>query len=187
MKRSLRSRVLSMLMALVMVFSVFPANAFAADSDSVTATLVTDVSELKAGDKVIIAAKDSDYALSTNQKTNNRGQAAITKDGNSATLTADVQILTLEVGAVDGTFAFHTGSGYLYAAGQSKAQGASKNQNYLKNEASLSANSSWKITITTGETSKTITLAPATKDLSYKLYRFETCLAKAISFVFFFE
>ena len=110
MKRSLRSRVLSVLMALVMVFSVFPANAFAADSDSVTATLVTDVSELKAGDKVIIAAKDSDYALSANQKTNNRGQAAITKDGNSATLTTDVQILTLEVGAVDGTFAFHTGS-----------------------------------------------------------------------------
>ena len=35
----------------------------------------------------------------------------------------------------------------------------------------------WKVTISAGDTSKTITLNPATKDLNYDLYRFETCLA----------
>ena len=36
----------------------------------------------------------------------------------------------------------------------------------------------WKITITAGEETKTITLSPATKALDYNLYRFEVCLAE---------
>ena len=108
-------------------------------------TLVTNVSELTSGDQIVIVAKDYDYALSTTQNKNNRGQASVQKDENTITFDNDVQILTLEAGTTSGTFAFNTGSGYLYAA--------SSSSNYLKTEATLSANSSWIITITDGVTS----------------------------------
>jgi len=102
-------------------------------------TLVKDVSNLAAGDQVVIVAKDYDYALSTTQNKNNRGQAAVTKSGETVTFESTVQILTLENGTTSGTFAFNTGSGYLYAA--------SSSSNYLRTETTLSANSSWKIEI----------------------------------------
>ena len=101
-------------------------------------TLLTNLADLKVGDKIVIAAKDYNYAMSTNQADNNRGQAAITKSGDTITFGTDVQILTVEAGNVSGTFAFNTGKGYLYAASSSK--------NYLKTEATLSNNSSWKVT-----------------------------------------
>ncbi|MBQ7949215.1 MAG: hypothetical protein IJ284_05575 [Clostridia bacterium] len=106
--------------------------------------LVTDLASLKAGDKVVIAASGYNYALSTNQKSNNRGQAAITKDTTNNTITWDgeeVQVLTLEAGTTAGTWAFNIGSGYLYAA--------SSSNNYLRTETALSANSSWTISIAT--------------------------------------
>lgn len=102
--------------------------------------LVTNVSELKVGDQIIIAAKDSAVALSTNQKTSNRGQATITKDGKIVTFGDDVQIITLENGKISDTFAFNVGNGYLYAA--------SSSSNHLKTETTLTNNSSWTITIT---------------------------------------
>lgn len=104
-------------------------------------TLVTDASTLAVGDKIIIAAAKYDFALSTTQNSNNRGQAEITKDGDTVDFGSDVQILTVEAGTETGTFAFNTGSGYLYAASSSK--------NYLRTEETLSANSSWNITIDT--------------------------------------
>ena len=148
MKHSNFSRALSLILALVMVLSMAPANVFA--SGSATATLVTDVSSLSAGDRVVIVAAEHDFALSTNQKTNNRGAAAVTKSDSAVSLDDTVQILTLEAGTVDGTFAFNTGSGYLYAAGQSKEQNGSKNNNYLKTQTDLDANGSWLITIADG-------------------------------------
>lgn len=103
-------------------------------------TLVTDASTLAAGDQVVIVAADSDFAMSTTQNNNNRGQAAVTKNSdNTVTLTAAVQVLTLEAGTKDGTFAFNTGKGYLYAASSSK--------NYLRTENTLSDNSSWTISV----------------------------------------
>lgn len=106
-----------------------------------TWTLVTDASTLNAGDQIVIVAKNNNYAMSTTQNSNNRGHAAVTKSGSTISEpSSSVQILTLETGKSDGTFAFNTGSGYLYAASSSK--------NYLKTEKTLSANSSWKITIT---------------------------------------
>ena len=137
----------SLLLTLVMVVSLLPTAVLAADGEAQTATLVTDASTLKVGDEVVIVAKDYDYALGTNQKTNNREATAITKQNDKLTLADSVQKLTLEAGTKDGTFAFSTGSGYLYAAGQSKAQGVNKNQNYLKTEATITNNSSWKIEI----------------------------------------
>lgn len=101
--------------------------------------LVTDASTLKVGDKIVIVAKDYDFALSTEQKSNNRGQIEITKNDNSITINETVQIITLEAGTVDGTFAFNTGSGYLYAA--------SSNDNYLRTQTTNNANGSWKIEI----------------------------------------
>ena len=107
--------------------------------------LVTDVTSLAAGDKVVIVAKDYDFALSTNQGNNNRGQAAVTKDNNTISFSADVQVLTLEIGTVDNTFALNTGNGYLYAV--------SSSSNHLKTQTKKDDNASWKITITDGTAS----------------------------------
>ena len=104
-----------------------------------TWTLVTDASSLEVDDQVVIVAVDYNYALSTTQNNNNRDQIEVTKSGTTVTINENVQILTLKEGTVDGTFAFYTGSGYLYAA--------SSSSNYLRTETTLSANSSWTIEV----------------------------------------
>ena len=103
-------------------------------------TLVTDASTLAVGDKIIIAAKGSNYAMSTTQNSNNRGQTAITKSGNTASWTgSSVQEITLEAGTKTGTWAFKVDSQYLYAASSSK--------NYLRS-GTKNDNAAWKVTIT---------------------------------------
>ena len=102
-------------------------------------TLVTDASELQVGDQIVIVANGSAVALSTNQKTSNRGQATVTKTNNTIVLGADVQTVTLEAGKVADTFAFYTGDGYLYAA--------SSSSNHLKTQTTLDDNGSWSISI----------------------------------------
>ncbi len=101
-------------------------NKFAVDmtgigfEESKVYSLVTDLSELTEDSKVIIAAAEFDYAVSTTQNSNNRGQASVTKsdDGKKITDPGDnVQIFTLKKGSVDNTIAFNTGNGYIYAAG----------------------------------------------------------------------
>ncbi|MBQ9125355.1 MAG: hypothetical protein IJY13_01705, partial [Clostridia bacterium] len=105
-------------------------------------TLVTNVSQLVEDAEVIIAAKGYNVAMSTTQNGNNRGQTAITKDGNDlATPSSSVQRFTLKAGKTSGTWAFYTGSGYLHAA--------SSSSNYLRTETTLSVNSSWTVTIAT--------------------------------------
>lgn len=105
-----------------------------------TASLVSAVTELSVGNKVVIVASGYDYALSTTQNSNNRGQVAVTKGDGVVTLNDNVQILTLENGTKSGTFAFNTGAaGYLYAASASK--------NYLRTQTDLTDNSSWTISI----------------------------------------
>ena len=106
--------------------------------------LVTDASELAIGDKIVIAAKGYNYALSTQQNSNNRAQAAIIKNDDKIILNNNVQVLTLKEGKTSGTFAFYTGAGYLYAA--------SSSSNYLKTETTLSANSSWSVSIASDST-----------------------------------
>ncbi len=109
--------------------------------------LVTDANSLQAGDKVVIAAADYDYAMSTTQNNNNRGRAAVEKNGTTISAPSDnVQIFELEEGTVDGSWAFKTLNGtadkYIYAAGSS-------NNNYLKSEdtKSESGNSSFVLDI----------------------------------------
>ena len=105
--------------------------------------LVTDVSKLQAGAKIVIVAANADQAISTNQKSNNRGGTGVTKYADN-TVTIDetsVAVLTLEVGKKEGTFALKTEDGkYLYAA--------SSDKNYLRSSKTLDNNASWSITIT---------------------------------------
>ena len=138
MKKGTHGRLLALLLTLVMVLSLLPLQAIAVEPNTQTATLITDVTTLKAGTKVVIVAKDSDKALGA-QKTNNRDAADVTKSGSTVTFGSDVQILTLAAGNSENTWAFSTGSKYLYAA--------SKSKNHLKEEAELSDNSSWTVAI----------------------------------------
>ena len=104
--------------------------------------LVTDAGDLAVNDDVIIAAANENYALGTEQKSNNRETGTIVKGSNVALLESNVQILTLENGKQSGTLALSTGNGYLYAA--------SSSSNYLRTETNLSDNSSWTIAINEG-------------------------------------
>ncbi len=124
-------------------------NAFTINMNGITADsaaeyeLVTDPSELTAGKKVIIAAPgDYAVAMSTTQNSNNRGSASVTKSQNNTIISSPsdaVQIFTIVGGTTTGTIAFSTGSGYIYAAASDK--------NYLRTEETLSANSSWSVSI----------------------------------------
>lgn len=110
-----------------------------------TWTKVTDSSDLSAGDKVVIVASDYDYALSTTQNSNNRGRTSVTKTGDTVSWDgSDVQELTLATGSVSNTFAFGTGSGYLYAAGSGSGK------NYLKTQNSIDGNASFTVSISNG-------------------------------------
>ena len=108
---------------------------------------VTNVNQLSVGDSVVIVSASADlFALGTTQNSNNRAAVAYTIDENGfLQLTSNIQVIELREGTVDGSFAFYTGSaGYLYAA--------SSSSNYLRTQTSLTANSSWNITMTeTGE------------------------------------
>ena len=101
-------------------------------------TLVTDVDSLAVGKEIVIAASGSNHALGAD-KGNNRNAATITKNGSTLEINNDVQIITLETGKKDNTFAFNVGDGYLYAA--------SSGSNYLKTKSDLDDNGSWLITI----------------------------------------
>ncbi|MBQ6432307.1 MAG: endonuclease [Oscillospiraceae bacterium] len=109
---------------------------------SSTYTLVTATSQLTSGADIVIAASGYDYAMSTTQNSNNRGQASITKSDSTITLGSDVCEFTLGAGTTSGTWSFYddNSSGYIYAASSSK--------NYLRTESTLSANSSWTISVT---------------------------------------
>ena len=106
--------------------------------------LVPNITGLAIGDKVVIAAAGYDMALSTTQNSNNRSATAIKKNENKTIeIDSNVEVLTVEAGNIEGTFAFKTSDNkYLYAA----ATGS----NYLRSEATLSDNSSFLVTIADG-------------------------------------
>lgn len=101
--------------------------------------LCTDVTELAVGDQIVIVVQSEEVALGTTQNTSNRSAASVTKDGHTVTFGDDVQIITLENGVMENTFAFNVGTGYLYAP--------SSASNQLKTHASIDENSSWSIVI----------------------------------------
>ncbi len=104
---------------------------------------VTHNTTLTAGDTIIIAAANYDFAISTTQNSNNRAQAAITKIGDEAIFVGTVQAFVLQNGDNTGTFHiydFDANGGYLFAPGGS---------NYLRTASTLPTNGSadWEISI----------------------------------------
>ena len=104
--------------------------------------LCTDSSDLAVGDQIVLVASSNERALSLTQNTNNRAATKIVKEENSITINDDVQIITLEEGVVENTFAFNVGDGYLYAP--------SSASNHLRTKTAIDANGSWSITIDEG-------------------------------------
>lgn len=116
-------------------------------ADPVKYELLTDANNLKVGDKVVIAAAGSNFAISTTQNSNNRASAAITKSDDKKTISdpsASVEIFTVEEGTTSNTYAFKatTTAGYIYAASSSK--------NYMRTQETLDANGSWIVTVEGG-------------------------------------
>ncbi len=121
--------------------SKFTVSGFAKKESDEIYTLVTDASTLKIGDKVIIAAANANVAISTTQNKSNRPQADVTKkDKTIVNPGNDVQVFTLEAGTKSDTYAFNTGSGYIYAA--------SSSANQLKTQQTNDDNGSWTISYT---------------------------------------
>lgn len=114
--------------------------------------LVTDVNDLKADDKIIIAATGVDYAISTATNTNNRKSTAITKNGGALEdVSESVQQYALEIDA-NGLYSFRGTLGtdadkYIYAA--------SSSSNYMKVTSTLDDNGKFTIEID-GEGNATI-------------------------------
>lgn len=122
--------------------------------------LVTDASQLAAGDEIILASSATSgaaYAMSTTQNTNNRGRVSISivQDSDGQLIVENpgtsVETLKLVAGAYTGCFylqeATSTGGRYLHST-------SSKNNNYLLSDAPATATnntyigySNWKISI----------------------------------------
>lgn len=144
-----RGAMLRLLSVLAIILTIGVGNVWGGNNTPAPAgtyNLVTNASNLAAGDVIIITSTTTSgtgYAISTTQNNNNRGQASVTISNNAITIPANnstVQGITLEAGTTNGTLSFKVGdNGYLYAA--------SSNNNYLKTESTKSANSSWTISI----------------------------------------
>lgn len=101
--------------------------------------LCKDYTQLAVGDKVIFVAEAYDIALGTEQNSSNRGEGVVLKDGDMVAMVSDVQVITLEAGALEDTFAFWVETGYLYAP--------SSSSNQLKTRSVLDENASWKFIV----------------------------------------
>ncbi len=101
--------------------------------------LCTDVTQLAVGDKIVIVALYSDFAMSTMQNTSNRVATGITRNDQTILCGEDVQVVTLEAGILENTFAFGVDGGYLYAS--------SSSSNQLKTRDDIQENASWAISI----------------------------------------
>ena len=79
------------------------------------AVLVTDMSQLASGDRIIIVAKNNTNTLGVVQNAKSRGVGNVVKEGDTCRYDVATQILTLESGTSENTYAFYTGDGYLFA------------------------------------------------------------------------
>ena len=100
--------------------------------------LVTDVKQLKEGDKVYIVAAEHNVAMGTQNDGNYRNYVEIAKQNNRVVI-LNATPVEFTVGKVDDNFTFNDGTGYLYASSSQK--------NYLNTEDVLDANGKWAITI----------------------------------------
>ena len=102
--------------------------------------LVTDAAQLTVGDSIVIGYEN--YAMGQSAGNYRHKTDMMTSDGVITYLADDVQIILLEEGAVDGTYALNVGNGYLAAS--------SSSSNYVTTNTVLDANGSWKIVINDG-------------------------------------
>ena len=100
--------------------------------------LVTDVKQLKDGDKVYIVAADYNVAMGTQNDGNYRNYVEIAKQNNRVVI-LNATPVEFTVGKVDDNFTFNDGTGFLYASSSEK--------NYLNTEVDLDNNGKWAITI----------------------------------------
>jgi hypothetical protein len=100
-------------------------------------TLVTDAAQLTAGDSIVIVYEN--FVMGKQTKNYREKTDIMTSGGKVTYMADDAQVVLLEEGAVDGTFAFNVGDGYLAAS--------SSSSNYVVTASALDENGSWKITI----------------------------------------
>lgn len=111
--------------------------------------LVTSESNLHYGDELIIAAADSDVAISTSQKADNRSATGITRDGTGTKIigaSSAVEVFILGDGLIPGSWSLYATSvesdGYIYAADGYNEN----NKNWLRTtKDNLDALGSWSI------------------------------------------
>ena len=108
--------------------------------------LVSKISQIQAGDEVIIVGENDGtyYALSTTQNNNNRAAVTVTKN-NDGTITGNNDVQEIKLEKDDSNWLFNVGNSYLYAASSSK--------NYLRTETNADDNA--KAAITIGEDGST--------------------------------
>ena len=104
--------------------------------------LVTDAAQLNVGDSIVIGYENYVMGASSSNGNFREKTDMTTSSGVITYLADDAQIVVLEEGVIDDTYAFNVGNGYLAAC--------SSSSNYLKTVSALDANSSWAITISDG-------------------------------------
>jgi hypothetical protein len=106
-------------------------------------TLVTDASQLQAGDKILIVNADGTYALGKQVSAGAayRDQTSVRVEDGMISDPGKATVLTLGTGSVSGTWTLETGSGYLAAA---------STRNVLTESATVDMFSSWDIQVSDG-------------------------------------
>ena len=107
--------------------------------------LVTDVNQLKDGDKVYIAAAGYDRAMGT-QNTNYRNEVGIGKESDFLTIMGAAPV-EFTLGKDGDKYTFNDGTGYLYAAGT-----ANSGKNYINTKDTYDDACDWTITIDENKT-----------------------------------
>lgn len=102
-------------------------------------TLVTDAAQLTVGDSIVIVYENFVMGKHSSNGNYRTHTDVMTSNGKVTYLAADAQIVVLDEGAVNETYALNVGNGYLAAS--------SSSSNYLVTTATLNENASWKITI----------------------------------------
>lgn len=106
--------------------------------EGTTFRLVTDATTLNAGERIIIVAAGSNFALGSKQNSNNRDAVAITKEENNITITDEDNVEIITLGGSVGKWTLNVSDGYLYAV---------NNNNYLRTIATANDASYWTISI----------------------------------------
>ena len=102
--------------------------------------LVTSVTDLQAGDELLILDSKEEYALSTTQNTNNRPAEAITVTDHAVSEVPEgIQVVTLVAGDKANTWHLSTGNGYL--------ANATGGKNKLLTVATKTKNATWTLSI----------------------------------------